>query len=210
LPAVASWLVVFAPLGLWAWCGALAPWRGITVGWTLVRFGLYATYPVTSETWWSLRFVLTAIPPLIVAALAGLQIVAGRAPVVGALIAIVLLVRSPIFPAFRNVKSDERVYREALQVIMLEQPAPVPTLMVQMSGAANYYAPHVPLLRYDELAPGGWQAIAEWQARTHTPIRAALFPFERDELLGERSRHLKCAWTSRGHYRHITFWECAP
>jgi hypothetical protein len=210
LPAIASWLVVLAPVGMFAWRGELAPWRTIAAAWVVALFGIYAMYPVTSETWWSLRFVLPAIPLLLVASLAGLQAIAGRAAPLVAVLAIPLLIRQPEFQAFRSVASDERAYREALQLLTLNPTTPRPVLMVQMSGAAMNYTPQLGLLRYDELTPEAWGAIAEWQRRERLPLGAALFPSEVPRVVDERSLPVPCTWSSRGRYRHISFWQCEP
>lgn len=120
------------------------------------------------------------------------------------------LVRSPQFEVYRTVKTGEGVYRDALKLRALERPSSVPVLMVQMTGAANYYVPGLRFLRYDALSPGAWQALRTWQATANVAIDAALFPFERDELFGDARTPLPCRWQSRGYYRHVTFWECPP
>jgi hypothetical protein len=226
LPRLGSWLIVLAPTAAWAWRGALARWRVVAGTWVLVVFGTYAVYLLTSETWWYMRFVLPAFPPLILASLAGLQEItraaarqvptgrlaraAGLSALAVAALCVAVLVRSPQHDAFRAVKEDERVYPDALKVVALESPPGTPVLMVQMTGAANYYAPHLRFLRYDALSPDAWRALRQWQSLTHAAIGAALFPFERDELFRDGGTPLPCNWQSRGHYRHVTFWECPP
>jgi len=239
LPHLASWLIVLAPAAAWGWRGALARWRLIAATWMAVLFGVYALYSVTSETWWSLRFLLPAFPPLIIASLVGLrQIVlsADRVVAIGAcpeprrrtcpeqgrtaaravvsagvvVVCLVALVRGPQFNAYSDVSDSERVYRDALEVMALERPSYTTALMLQMSGAANYYAPHVRAIRYDWLTPDGWGAIRTWQSREHVAIGAALFGAETDEFFRRDRTPLTCNWQSRGHYRHVTFWECPP
>jgi hypothetical protein len=224
LPRLASWLVLFAPGAVWAWRGGLAPWRAIAVVWIVAIFGVYAAYPVTSETWWALRFVLPAFPILIVASIAGLREglgavarsakaavphgvwhAAGAAAVAAAAIA---LVRTPQFGAFAEMKDGERVYQDALKVLAIDSRPSTPVLMVQMTGAAAYYAPDLRFLRFDEIAPAHWAALRRWQSAAGVPIAAALFPFERDQVIG--NPRFACIWQSRGSYRHVTFWSCAP
>jgi 4-amino-4-deoxy-L-arabinose transferase-like glycosyltransferase len=226
LPRLASWLVVCSPVAAWAWRGPLARWRLIAGAWMLAVFGTYAFYLLTSETWWYMRFVLPAFPPLIIAALIGLREVvrvvrervhgARGASVAGVVAAVAIaacafgLVQGPQFKDFRLVRFSERVYPEAVKLMAIERPARAPILMVQASGAANYYASGMRLLRFDALSPDAWQAIRKWQATSRTPIEAALFPFERDQLLLERRPLFPCGWEARGHFRQITFWECPP
>ena len=223
LPRLASWLIVLAPVAVWAWRGELVRWRLVTGAWAAVVLGIYAAYPVTSEAWWALRFVLPAFPPLIIASLAGLQelarVLARRVPArdmtidvaafAAAALAVLLLVRAPEFGAFRSVKGSEAVYRNALQILSVSEPSPAAVLMVQMSGAANYYAPHLRFVRYDELSGSAWQAIRRWQADTHAVVGAALLPFEWEQVL-RGDVLLPCAWTPRGRYRDVTFWACLP
>jgi hypothetical protein len=230
LPHLASWLIVLVPAAAWGWRDAFERWRLIAGTWMLVLFGVYAFYPVTSETWWSLRFVLPAFPPLITASLVGLRQIAraadrfvptacpeprrrgAHALVSAAVIALCLaaLVRGPQFTFFRDVSDGERVYPDALKVMALERPSYTAALMVQMSGAANYYAPQLHIIRYDWLTPDGWQAIRTWQSREHVVIGAALFGSETEEFFRRDRTPLTCSWQPRGHYRHVTFWECPP
>ena len=226
LPQLASWLVVLVPAAWWGWRGDLMRWRLIAGAWLLAIFGAYAFYVLTSETWWYLRFVLPAFPPLIIAGLVGLKeitrAVAQRVTRVGwprvvdaaATVAIATcvgaLVRGPQFDSYRSVKSDEGVYREALKLMTLETPPHAPVLMVQMTGAANYYAPTIRFLRFDRLTPNAWHAVRTWQAREGVAIEAALFPFEQEQMFPGGRPLLPCAWQPRGRYRYVTFWECPP
>jgi hypothetical protein len=223
LPRLASWLIVCAPAALVGWSGPHARWRLVSALWMLALFGIYACYPVTSETWWSLRFVLPAFPPLIIASLVGLrqitEAVARRVPIRGlsAIVpatAIVMctaaLVGDQEFRAHRRWKEGERVYPEALQVRAFDGSRSAATLTLQMSGAANYYAPQLHMLRYDALQLGGWTAIRAWQTRDRVTIGAVLYGSETDQFFGPTGMLFPCRWESRGHYRHVTFWECPP
>lgn len=223
LPRLASWLVVCTPAAFAGWSGALARWRLVIALWLLVMFGVYAGYPVTSETWWSLRFVLPAFPPLIVASLVGLRqigdAVAHRVrirslssilPATATVVCVAGLVGSEQFAAHRHWKAGERVYPEALKMMAFDGSRSSATLMLQMSGAANYYAPRLHVLRYDALRLDGWTAIRAWQTRERTTIGAVLYGDETAEFFGHDGTLFPCRWESRGRYRHITFWECPP
>jgi hypothetical protein len=217
---------VCLPAAAWAWRGTLARWRLVATAWIIATLGTYAFYTVTSEVWWYMRFVLPGFPILIVAGLAGLRAIAQgiarrihnprTVQAIGATaFALVLLsggalIGNPVFDAYRSVTAGERVYRDALKVIAVGREPRQPILMVQMSGAANYYHPGVRFLRYDMLTPRTWLAIREWQGQEHQPIGAALFDFERDHVIGVGGQALPCSWQARGHYRNVTFWECPP
>jgi hypothetical protein len=224
LPAVASWLVLAAPVAWFSSREPLARWRIVLAAWLLVVFGIYAAYPVTSEAWWTLRFVLPAMPPLVILSLAGVREIVSAATVrlrsssaiaaatslaiVAAAVALEL--RSPEFDAHRRMKDGERVYRDALAVMTTDAALESAVLMVQMTGAANYYDPDLRFIRYDEVSPDGWAALRRWQASSGTPIGAALFPFERDEIFAPGKPRFPCNWQSRGAYLYVTFWVCPP
>jgi hypothetical protein len=226
LPRLASWLVVLAPVALWAWRGDHRPWRVIAAAWILVVLGTYGFYYHTRESWWYLRFVLPAFPPLLVAALVGLQGLTSaaasrarpRVPRGAIWLAAAALVaaaargqwRLPVFEAHRSVKVDERVYRDAVRWMTLAGPVADPVLMVQLSGAAQYYDPRMRFLRFDWLTPDDWRLLRQWQADTGRPIRAALFPFERALVESGTGSRLSCDWQPRGTYRQVSFWECPP
>ena len=223
LPRLASWLMVCAPAALAGWIGPLQRWRTVFALWLLVLFGVYACYPVTSETWWSLRFVLPAFPPIIIASLVGLReasaAIARRThlraisiaiPIVGVGVAIAALLGSEQFAAHRQWKNSERLYPDALKILALERPRYAATLTLQMSGAANYYAPALHVLRYDTLSTERWTAIRAWQARERVPVGAVLFGDEVDWFFDSTRLRFPCRWESRGRYRHVTFWECPP
>ena len=173
-----------------------------------------------------MRFVLPAFPILILAGLAGFrasaQAVAGRLVTpraqwaVGAVSAGVVaacavgLVGSPVFDVHRTIKSGERVYQDALKVYARNEGRPLPVLMMQMSGATNYYQPDLRYLRYDFISPDAWNAIRAWQRREGMPIGAAVYDFERDMIFGPHEDRLPCNWQPRGHYHNVQFFECLP
>jgi 4-amino-4-deoxy-L-arabinose transferase-like glycosyltransferase len=208
----------------WAWRGERRRWRTIATLWVGAVCGFYAFYYHTIETWWYLRFVLPACPAILIAGAATLQQIASRlSPAlprrVSAAATIVVVVslaalsvramqRQPQYEEYRGVKAGDRIYPDAIKWMLLNQPDRRPTLMGQMSGAANYYAPDLRLIRYDRLSPEAWREMREWQARTSTTIDAALADFESRQLFGRRDSPLPCEWRPRGSYRWVTFWEC--
>ena len=226
LPQLASWLVVLVPAAAWGWRGPLARWRLVAGAWLVANLGTYAGYSVTWQTWWFLRFVLPAFPILIVSGLSGLReltqavVRPARVPGVrhlaGAAAAVIVglcaiaLVRTPLFDAHRAMKGSERVYRDALRTMEIGGLSSRPVLMMQLSGAANYYRPALRFLRYDFMSPAAWQAIRRWQAVEHVAIGAAVFDFELDALFRDDTSVFPCLWQVRGRFRNMTFWECPP
>ena len=224
VPRLGSWLVLLAPGAWWVWRGDRRDWRLVAGAWLLVIFGTYGFYYHTAESWWYLRFVLPAFPPLMIAAVVTLQEVTtaaaarvrprGLRPAVwlaaAALVAAAARgqVRLPEHDAHRDVKTEERTYRDTIRWMTLTGPVEEPVLMVQLSGAARYYAPAMRMLRFDWLSPEEWTALRAWQARSGQPIRAALFPFERELVEAGEASRLPCAWSARGSFRQVSFWEC--
>jgi hypothetical protein len=137
----------------------------------------------------------------------GLVVRLGAAAVV--VTSLVGLVRQPVFDAFRQVRADERVYRDVLKWMVVDGIAGAPVLMVQMTGAANYYEPGLRFLRFDRLSPEAWRALRDWQQQHGRPIHAALALVER-ERSGPASTLPPCDWRPRSRYRWATFWECPP
>jgi hypothetical protein len=198
----------------------------IVLGWILAIGGFYACYYHTNETWWYLRFVLPAFPPLLIAAAmtvqTGVHRFTGRlteriSPVVTTMVAVPLVALSvlamqqrPEYAAFRQARADDRVYRDTIAWIRLNNVADRPLLLGQLSGAAHYYAPDLLLIRFDRFSPEGWTSLRDWQARTGTTVDAALASFESQQFFaGERAR-LPCQWRPRGSFRWVVFWECPP
>jgi hypothetical protein len=224
IPALGSWVVLCAPGALLAWREATRPWRAIAATWIATIFGLYAFYYHTSETWWYLRFILPALPMLLVAGWLGLSELArwvgtrvppAAAGVVPAALFLLMLAmallqvtRLPQFGDHRDIEDGTRIPRDALRWITLRGTDDVPVFMVELSAAAEYYAPDVRLLRFDRIAADGWEAIRRWQARDRRAVRAAIVPSERKPFFASLPGR-SCAWEPRDTYRGVTVWECA-
>src|SRR6185295_13524226 len=98
------------------------------------------------------------------------------------------------FAAHRQWKESERVYPDALKMRALDGSRSSATLMLQMSGAANYYAPDLRLVRYDALRREGWTAIRAWQTRERATIGAVLYGDETAQFFGRDGALFPCRW----------------
>ncbi|MGE3840158.1 MAG: hypothetical protein AB7I50_01090 [Vicinamibacterales bacterium] len=227
LPSLFSWLIVGAPAGWWLWRGPHRTWQGISAAWVAGVFALYAAYFHTAETWWYLRFILPAMPPMLVAtARAGqraLELALPRAPArtvvacsaVAALLVAWLvpraLLRHPLVEVYRATRVNEGEYRSALRWFAIHHRVERPVLMVQLGGAARVYTPELLTVRFDRLSTEHWQALRAWQQRSGTTVDAALLPFEEPEFLAAAAEgRLACRWELRDAYHAVHFWECAP
>lgn len=227
LPSLFSWLIAAAPVGWWFWRADDRAWGWIGAAWVAGVFGLYVAYFHTSETWWYLRFILPAIPPLLVAAAwacqRSLHAVLHAVPVRAAtactaacaLLAAWLiphgLLGHPLAAIYRATKVNEREYRDALRWFAIHHPAAQPVLMVQLGGAARVYTPQIVTMRFDRLSAAHWQALRAWQQASGTTVDAALLPFEEPEFLAAAAEgRLACRWALRDAYHAVHFWECPP
>jgi hypothetical protein len=209
-----------------AWRGQHARWRVVVTLWVGAVFGTYAFYYHTSEAWWYLRFVLPAMPALVVAGLAGAQGLAAYAtrrssPSLRVVITVACMAVSvagglsilrdlSVAQEYRQLKNGELVYREAARLVEIRGSDQRPAIVGQLSGAVKYYAPRIPLLRIDRIHDAEWRAIRAWQAQRDQPVAAALTGEEALPLMHPEEGPLSCDWRPTGRFRWVTFWECPP
>ena len=217
LPVLLTPLVVFAPGLPWLWRRQPAQ-TATLAAWILVLLGFYLFYSVTHEDWWCLRFVLPAFPPLLVAALlVARELVTrlgwlGFAPRAGwlALAIVAVLVHTGICFRHFHVAStgrNERLYPEMAAWLQTHVPANALVASMQTSGALFYYTQFT-FFRWDQLSPDEFQRISVACAASHTPVYAALFPFEiEEESWSAFHKHLGSGWTQVGAIRHVTIWR---
>ena len=184
---------------------------------------LYAFYYNTHETWWYLRFVLPAFPPLIVGALqVGRRLLdlwprrwwVDRASVSATRCAAGVAMAALIIG--HNVKSDrllnvtasgygERVYPEVAGWARTHLPPNAVVAAVQVSGALFYYT-HFPLLRWDSFRSDSFAPVQAALKARGQPLYAVLFPVE-IEKFRVLADHLPGRWTKMGYVRELTVWR---
>jgi hypothetical protein len=187
----------------------------LLTAWALVLLVFYLFYSFTHETWWFLRFVLPAFPPLLVASLLVARSLAARFKLTIqagwlALAAVVIIVYAgACFRYFHvsSVRRQERLYPETAAWMQAHLPANALVASMQTSGALLYYTQFT-FFRWDQVSPFDFQRIAGACAAAQTPIYAALFPFEIEEDGWAAFRkHLGSGWTQVGAIRHVTIWR---
>jgi hypothetical protein len=200
------WLsALFTPVVLLAaglpWLGRTEPRKAALLGvWALVFAAFYSAYDCTHQTWWYLRFLLPAIPPLVVGGLlvarqAGLG---RRWPLLRTQVfvfALVVIVANSAFwnkrlPAL-NIGRDNEIYPEAAAWMRGHLPGNAVILSMQMSGTLYYYTDFT-FLRWDSCNADNRPGILAALRNGHRPLYAALFPFEADAALHE---HMPGRWT---------------
>jgi hypothetical protein len=177
-------------------------------------FFLFYCFWGAYETWWYTRFLLPAIPALVLGSLLAardwLRPREGRGgaalarALVAAAFALVLASETYWICDLHVLQfgEGEKVYAEASR--WAETKVPPHSLMVsmQMSGALRYYTNLIPV-RWDRIDPEQVPVLRE-HARTHGyQWFALLFPFENEEP----EKRLPWGWTKVGTLRNATLWR---
>ena len=202
----ACWLpVLFTPVVLLAaglpWLARAEPRRAALLGvWALVFAAFYSAYDCTHQTWWYLRFLLPAVPPLVIGGLLVAKYAgAGRRwPLlrtrVFVVALIVIIANSALWnkrlPAL-NSGRDNRIYPESAAWLKANLPDNAVILSMQMSGTLFYYTDFT-FLRWDSCDADNRQGILASLRNDHRPLYAALFPFETESAL---QQHMPGRWT---------------
>lgn len=179
---------------------ALALWFGAIVG-------VYIFYDVSRETWWCLRFILPAVPPLVFLGLLGMQrVLHGRTRIAaGALAA--WAVACSIFWTPRlellQMKDHEGAYAEACRKAVEIVPPGALVASFAASGALYYYT-DFPVLRADLIGPQEFAAYAAALQTSGRPIYALLFTGFDEHLLQDRIPGL---WTRIAAVKSVGIWR---
>jgi hypothetical protein len=180
--------------------------------WIAVFAGFYTCYYFTHEVWWSLRFVLPMVPPLVVAAFLVIQrLTAGlkRASlrwVAGLALTIAAIGWSWHWSTRLNaldIGRSEALYREAGTWAREHVPVDAVVLAVQASGTLFFYS-DLALVRWDWLSPEQATALQSAVTASGRPLYAVLFPHEVAEVTEQR---VPGGWTQIGAQRHVTIWR---
>jgi hypothetical protein len=193
--------------------GVLASWLG-----AFVLF--YALYYFSRETWWYLRFILPALPALILGSLlvaheASTWLAARFQPRhlrVAALFVLCLLTANAARLIDRldviHTKSDEIVYREAAEWTREHLPERAVVAVMQCSGSQFFYT-DLPILRWDRVEPRRFEEISRALAASGWSLYAVLFPFEAKEE-GGAFDHMPGHWVEIEALRHVRIFAMTP
>lgn len=183
--------------------------------WFGVIVGFYAFYFHSGETWWYLRFILPALPAVIVAALLVTQTLFDRVPSPATRVAVaaVLLVAALVAQIRWNrtlevtaIARQERAYYDAAHWLRATVAPDSIIVAMQMSGALHYYT-DFPLIRYDVIPPEAIARLRQTARQHHQSIYAPLFPFEVPLVV---DAHLGGTWKKVGTVSYITIWQLVP
>lgn len=208
LPMAAGPFVVLA-LGLpWASRTRFALAHGL---WVVGLLAFYAFYYHTHEAWWYLRFVLPAVPSLIVGALLVAERLSTRwpRPAVAALwvaLAAIIFFNGRYWDqkfAIRYAGQGERVYAEAVAMARADVPANAIIVAMQASGTLFFSLPQ-PVIRWDALDTG-WPKLLATAARTNRPVYAILWDFETEDP--NFPRNVPGRWTPLQRHKFVTLYR---
>lgn len=177
-------------------------------------FFLFSCFRGADEAWWDTRYLLPAIPALVLASLLvardGLSPQQGgryalpRRALAALTLAIVLAFECSWIRDLRVLKfgEGERLYPDASRWAESQVPPRSLVISMQMSGALKYYTNLTPV-RWDWIRPEQVSLLRERARAEGYQWFALVFPFENEEL----QRRLPWGWTKMGNLREATLWR---
>lgn len=182
--------------------------------WFLATFVFYCFYG-PYDSWIFLRFLLPAVPALILGFLLWTQFAADRMTAItpfppawllgiAALAIVAFEIRQIRNLHVRDVIADESRYPHACQVAARRIPPNAVLVSMQLSGALRYYT-NFPNLRWDGVLPGQGKTVLAAIDRSGRPVYALLFPFEETEV----PKRLPGTWTRIEDFRGLSLWKRA-
>ena len=183
--------------------------------WFVAIVAVYACYEVSREVWWCLRFILPALPALILGALLGLDAISRRLPpphqgrfLAGA--ALLLGGWAVGGSAYWTRKLGvlemqryEQAYAEAAQAARALLP-PDALVVCHYTSGALYASTDFAVLRWDQVDAPQFARFAALARRAGRPVCAVLFDAEEKPALTER-----CPgnWSRLGSVRNLSLWR---
>lgn len=190
-------------------------WLALMLGFGMIT-GLYLFYDVSHDVWWCLRFILPAVPFLILAGLLGIEALARRlaeragrlfrgaaAVVLAAWAVAASCYWTPSLHVFL-VRTYEHNYAEAALAARERLPSGALVVVNNFSGTMYFYT-DFPVLRADVVEAEEFRRHAETARRAGTPICAILFDFEEAEAFGPT----RCPgrWRKLSSLANVGFWQ---
>lgn len=188
---------------------------GLASAWILAFVGCYVFYYHSGETWWYLRFILPMFPAVILAGVVALyharqRLAASRwarwLPAAAVVLALAWDVRLSRELGSAYMKRNDMSYEQSARWMKAHAPADAIVLQMQCSGAFTYYT-DFSIVRWDLIEPpSAWPLLRETARRTGRPIYAALFDFEEDSALQQRTPG---NWIFLTRLGQVSLWQLA-
>ena len=219
-----KWLALLLPVALLALPFVAAARREFRtrellalVVWFGAITGVYIFYEVSHEVWWCLRFILPAVPALVLGGGLGLEALArrvdaARAERIRAVAALALAVWAAVLARYwthrffiMTMKAGEHTYIEACTE--LREKFPPGTLVVTMtfSGAAYFYT-DLPVLRWDQVDAPRFAQFAALAQKAGRTVVAVEYKWEEDKALRE---HCPGNWQLVATLKNAAIWRLA-
>jgi 4-amino-4-deoxy-L-arabinose transferase-like glycosyltransferase len=180
-----------------------APWtRAVLVSWFSGFFLFYCFVGLYGMGWWATRYLLPAVPPLLVGALLLVRGMRGETALAALLIALCVL-NGALQTKHRHVLrigDNEAVYPEAVTMARRKTPPNAMIVAMQTSGALLYYDGRL-AVRWDMLDPARFARLRA--AAGTAPWFALVADFERDDV----RRRLPGNWLLIDQRRGIGLWR---
>lgn len=200
---------------LWGLIFAFPVWIGkmgfrnsaIMAIWMFSFFVVYAYYQYTQDSWWYLRFVLPASPPLIILACCALDEMWGQHKqwryrlsyygffVAAAIWLIICVIKLPTY----NVGDEQRIFKDTATWVQEHVPADSILLTMHASGTFTYYTQHS-VIRYDWMKEDQWRHMREYIKDGKISVYAVLFPFEVQDF---KDRKYPCTLAEMGQISEV-------
>lgn len=217
----AKWLALLLPtvllmLPLAALLRPATRGRGLVVlgVWFGAIAGTYIFYVISHEQWWDLRFILPAIPALILGGLLGLEALTQR-PLRGspgtlrAAFALILLLWAGAISWYWTksfnillTKGYERAYAEGSQLARAKVPANGLVVCCYFSGSLFFYS-DLAIVRWDSMQPAVFEKLAGLARASQRPVYALIFEAEENDLRERCGGH----WTKIDHVANVGLWQ---
>lgn len=212
LKHIGYWLAVLSPAALLV-LPLAGVWRARSRALlaSLLWFGaitfVYVFYEVTHETWWCLRFILPALPPLIFAGLLAIEALGPQRRVLAAAVLAAWALGCTVYwtPRLHALlaKEHDAVYRDACREA--EKVFPKNTLVAcfYTSGAVYFYTDFA-VLRWEQIGPEDFARYATLARQAGRPVGAMLFDGFEDAAQKER---MPGEWKRVATVGKIGLWE---
>lgn len=172
--------------------------------------GLYAFYEVSHEVWWCLRFILPAVPPLLLAALLGLDHLTRHSRrlrhIAAATLVVWAVANGWAWTRHLNVflvPRYEQAYADAAIAARTGLPRDALVAACAFSGALYYYNENA-VLRYDQIDAAAFARYAALARKAGRPVCALIFDWEEEEALRKRCPG---EWTRLGAVANVGLWQ---
>ena len=218
------WLsAMLSPLILPGWLSVVVNrrlhWRdrAVLLAWFGSFFGFYCIYEIY-DAWWFTRFLLPAIPALILGALSGVEDLAHllskrsaglsqlpwRRVLAGILLLAALAFSQRVIRQFNvfGIAAEQYMHPRSCRWADRQLPAQALVIAKEMSGALWFYHQR-PSVRWDWVVPDQWQALKNRAREKGYRWYALLMPHE----IAEAQSRLPGKWLQVGQYEQMSLWQ---